>query len=141
MKKLLSPSPIWLDGGLALVRIITGYFMYYHGKEVFDEELMKGYQTWDSFKGFSSPSFMVYMGKGAELVAGILLMAGLFTRFAALIVIGTMAYISFFVADGEIWYKDQHPFMFVLMGFVFFFAGGGKYSLDNLVFKNKNRKT
>jgi len=136
MKKFLSPFPLLQDAGLALVRIIVGYFMIYHGREIFDEEIMNGYLTWDQFKGFSSPAFMVYMGKIAELLAGIFLMTGLFTRFAALVLIMTMTYISFFVAEGRIWYEDQHPFLFVLLGMVFFFTGGGKYSVDRLIFSN-----
>ena len=136
MKKFLSPFPLLQDAGLALVRIIVGYFMIHHGREIFDEEIMNGYLTWDQFKGFSSPAFMVYMGKIAELLAGIFLMTGLFTRFAALVLIMTMTYISFFVAEGRIWYEDQHPFLFVLLGMVFFFTGGGKYSVDRLIFSN-----
>ena len=136
MKKFLSPFPLLQDAGLALVRIIVGYFMIYHGREIFDEEIMNGYLTWDQFKGFSSPAFMVYMGKIAELLAGIFLMTGLLTRFAALVLIMTMTYISFFVAEGRIWYEDQHPFLFVLLGMVFFFTGGGKYSVDRLIFSN-----
>ena len=76
MKKLLSPLPLWQDSGLTLIRVTVGYFMIYHGWEVFDKETMKGYLAWDSFKGFSSPAFVVYMGKIAELAAGVFLMFG-----------------------------------------------------------------
>jgi len=137
MKKLLSPFPLWQDGGIALVRIIVGFFMIYHGLEVFDKEIMKGYLTWDSFKGFSSPAFMVYMGKIAELVAGIFLTSGLFTRFASLVLIFTMLYVSFFVGHGKVWYEDQHPFLFVLLGLIFFFTGPGKWSVDHLLFSKR----
>lgn len=137
MKKLLSPSPLWQDSGLAFIRIIVGAFMIFHGWEVFDAEKMKVYLTWESFKGFSSPSFMVYMGKIAELIAGILMTIGLFTRPAALVLIFTMLYISFLVGHGKVWYEDQHPFLFVLLGLVFFFTGPGKLSVDQLLFRNK----
>lgn len=137
MKKLLSPSPLWQDSGLAFIRIIVGAFMIFHGWEVFDAEKMKVYLTWDSFKGFSSPSFMVYMGKIAELIAGILMTIGLFTRPATLVLIFTMLYISFLVGHGKVWYEDQHPFLFVLLGLVFFFTGPGKLSVDQLLFRNK----
>ncbi len=40
----------------------------------------------------------------------------------------------FFVGHGKIWYEDQHPFLFVLLAFVFFFIGGGKWSVDYLLF-------
>ncbi|WP_373549454.1 hypothetical protein [Haliscomenobacter sp.] len=70
-------------------------------------------------------------------MAGILLTLGLLTRVGALICIGTLAYITFFVGHGKFWYEDQHPFMFVLFGVLFFFMGPGKWSLDALLFPNK----
>lgn len=135
MNKIFSASPLWQTAGLCFVRIIVGYFMIYHGWEVFDKEIMSGYLTWDSFKGFSSPAFMVYMGKTAELVAGIFLLIGLFTRLASLVLIFTMIYVSFFVGHGKVWYEDQHPFLFVLLGLVFFFTGSGKWSVDQLLLR------
>ena len=137
MNKLFSPLPLWREAGLAFIRVIVGGFMIYHGWEVFNEEKMKGYLAWDSFKGFSSPAFMVYMGKVAELIAGIFLTLGLFTRPASLVLIGTMLYVSFFVGHGKIWYEDQHPFLFVLLGLVFFFTGPGQLSVDQLLFKRR----
>jgi putative oxidoreductase len=83
----------------------------------------------------SSGKTMVYAGKASEFISGILLVLGLFTRIAALLVIGTLGYISFFLGNGEIWMDAQHPFLFVLFGVVFLFVGGGKLSLDNLIFK------
>ncbi|MFT3703294.1 MAG: DoxX family protein [Agriterribacter sp.] len=132
MNKFFSSDPIALQGGLAIVRVIVGLFMVYHGWEVFDAAKMKEYAGWDVFKKFPSATFMVYLGKGAELVAGIMLTIGWFTRIAAIILIGTMLYISFFVGNGKVWYEDQHPFLFVLLGMVFLFVGGSKYSVDGM---------
>lgn len=140
MHKLFSPQPIWKSAGLALVRILTGGFMAYHGGELFDAATMKGYFEWEAFKGFSSPATMVYMGKGMELVMGILLLLGLFTRVAALGIAITMSYITFFVGNGQIWYSDQHPFLFVLLAVLFFCCGPGALSLDAILFsKTKSR--
>lgn len=126
------------DTGLLLVRLFTGFFMIYHGMEVFSAEKMEGYLQWDMFKDSSSAKMMVYAGKGAEFIGGILLFIGLFTRIACIILIATMGYITFFVSHGKIWYEDQHPFMFVLIGLLFLFTGPGTYSLDAFLF---NRKT
>lgn len=137
MNKLLSPLPLWRDSGLAFIRIIVGAFMIFHGWEVFDPGKMEPYLDWDAFKGFSSPSFMVYMGKTSELVAGIFLTIGLFTRLASLVLIFAMLYVSFFVGHGKVWYEDQHPFLFVLLGLVFFFTGPGNFNADRLLFRRK----
>ena len=137
MKKFFSPLPISSVYGIGLVRIITGLLLVYHGWEVFDANLMKGYAGWETFKTYPSPAFMVYLGKTAELVGGILLTIGLFTRVAVVLTAGTMLFISLFVGHGKIWYEDQHPFLFVLLAMVFFFTGPGAWSVDETLFKNK----
>lgn len=121
---------------MAIVRIAIGAMVVYHGLEVFDPELMKGYIQWDTFK-FPAGKFLVYLGKSSELTAGVLLMLGLFTRIGSIILIGTMSFITFFVGQGRFWYEDQHPFMFAMMGLVFFFYGSGSWSLDTIIQKNK----
>jgi len=135
MNKIASPLPYW-QAGIFAVRLIVGFFMIYHGWEIFSTEKMNPYLEWDVFKTPSGKA-MVYAGKGAELVGGVLLFLGLFTRIACVILIGTMAYIAFFVSRGRIWYEDQHPFLFVLLGLVFIFTGPTKYSLDYVLFRKK----
>jgi putative oxidoreductase len=137
MNKLFSTNPLFLKGGLTIIRIIIGCFLIYHGWEVFDKNKMNEYIAWDVFKKSSSPSFMAYMGKTSELVAGFLLATGLFTRVACVIIIGTFIYIPFFVGNGKIFYEDQYPFLFAMFGFVFFFAGPGKWSIDHFLFDKK----
>jgi len=134
MKQFLSSGGLYQQTGLTLIRIILGLLLAYHGWEVFDSAKMQEYANWDIFKKNSAPSIMVYLGKGSEFVAGVLLILGLLTRFACLITIGTMLYIAFFVGNGKIWYEDQHPFLFVLLALVFFFNGAGKWSLDARLF-------
>lgn len=138
MNKFLSSSPIWQQQGLGLIRMITGFLMIYHGYEVFDTETMNGYLTWDMFKGRSSGKFLVYAGKVAELIAGILLFIGLFTRLSAIVIAITMLSISLFVGKGRIWYEDQHPFLFVLLALVFVFTGPGDWSVDKSLSVKKN---
>ena len=139
MNKIFSPSPLWQNNGLALIRVIVGFFLIYHGWEIFSAAKMNEYLQWDMFKNSSSGKVLVYAGKGAELISGVFLIIGLFTRIAAIILICTMAYISFFVGHGKIWYDDQYPFLFMLLGLVFFFMGGGKWSMDHLLFNRKRQ--
>lgn len=132
MNKFFSSSPVSQQEGVALIRICIGVLLIYHGKEVFDAAKMQEYVKWDAFK---SSSIMPYLGKGAEFFAGVLLVAGLFTRIAALITMGVFAYITFFAGHGKILMDDQHPFMFVLFGLLFLFTGPGAWSADRLIFK------
>ena len=141
MKKLLSPLPSNTKTIIALLRIIIGAMMVYHGAEVFSPAQMKEYAQWDNFKHSSYPSLMPYIGKTTEFLSGLLLMLGLFTKLAAAILIVTMLYITFIIGHGKFWYGDQHPFMFLLFGILFFFTGPGKRSLDHTIFKPRAKYT
>ena len=85
-------------------------------------------------KGYPTPLLMAYAGKSAELVSGILLTIGFLTRPAAILLMFTMLFVTFFIGHGKFWYDDQHPFMLALMALVFIFCGPGKWSLDQLLF-------
>lgn len=137
MKKFFSSGPLWQTAGLTLIRWTLGVFLIYHGWEIFNADKMNEYVAWDTFKNSSSGKLMVYAGKGAELVAGILYVLGLWTRIASILTIGTMCYIAFKLGNGIVWNNDQHPFLFVLLALVFFFTGAGTISLDHYLSKNK----
>jgi len=139
MNPILSPKPINSEHAIALLRIIVGGMMIYHGWEVFNVAQITAYANWEIFKKSSSPLLMPYIGKSAELISGLLLTLGLFTRIGAIILIGTMSYITFVLGNGVVWYGDQHPFMFVLFGVLFLFTGPGKWSIDQLLFKQKSK--
>ncbi len=131
---LLNSQPYNPAGVIGLLRIVIGLLMVYHGQEVFQPVLMQEYTKWETFQG-ATGVYLVYAGKVSELVAGILLTLGLLTRVGALLLIGTLAYISFFVGNGRVWYEDQHPFLFVLFGVLFLFYGPGSWSLDAKLFR------
>lgn len=137
IKQFFSSQGFWQEGGLAAVRIITGLLMIYHGWEVFDTSKMTDYAKWLTDLKFLTPVLMAYVGKGAELAGGILLTVGLLTRPAAIALAVTMAVICFGMGKGRIWMEDQHPFLFILLATVFFFTGGGKWSLDRVLFDRR----
>jgi putative oxidoreductase len=138
MNKIFSTSPVAQNYGLAVVRIITGILLVYHGWETFDAEKMTMYTGWFTERNYANPAAWAYTGKIAELLAGAGFILGLFTRLASLATIAAFAGIIFLLGDkGKIFEGDQHPFLFILLGLVFFFTGPGALSLDRVVFKNK----
>lgn len=139
MKSFFSPAPLGGDTSLGIIRIVVGLLMVYHGKEVFQPELMKSYMEWDQFIT-AGGAFRVYAGKSAELIAGISLSLGLYTRIGGLLLTGTLGFITFFVGNGRFWYEDQHPFLFALFGLLFLFMGPGRFSLDALIHKSSNER-
>jgi putative oxidoreductase len=139
MNKFFSPSPISQHYGIALVRIITGILLIYHGWESFDSEKMKLYTGWFVERKYANPALWAYAGKVAELLAGIGFLLGLFTRLASVAAIAAFAGIILILGDkGKILQGDQHPFLFILLALVFMFTGPGALSLDGVFFK-KNR--
>ena len=137
MNKMISPMPILQNEAFALFRIIIGIFLIYHGQEVFDRNKIEEYSKWEVIQKMPSPLFMAYLGKGMELITGILLTLGLFTRIASLCMAITMLFIVFIIGSGKFYLDDQHPFLFALIGILFFFTGPVKWSIDKKLFKEK----
>jgi len=134
---LFSPKPLWQNNGLAVLRIITGLLMAYHGLEIFDREKMLPYLEWDSIKSLPAPETALYIGKGIELITGLCFVLGLFTRIAALFIAIDMLFICFKIGGGKFYYQDQHPFLFAMIALIFFFTGPVKWSLDTRLFNNR----
>lgn len=118
------------SAGFAIVRIITGLLLAYHGLEIFETAKMQEYASWDSIKTMPFPAFWAYLGKAAELLGGVLLTIGFLTRPAALVIALTMLFICFKIGNGKFWYEDQHPFLFFLIAMIYFFTGAGKWSIE-----------
>jgi len=137
MKYFFSAQGIGPETGIGIIRIVVGAFMIYHGWEVFKKDPMTGYGQWLNDLHFPAPLFMAYLGKGAELVGGIMLFLGLLTRLAVIPLVITMGVIAFGMGQGRVWADEQHPFLFILLCLVFFFFGPGRFSLDKILFKRK----
>jgi uncharacterized membrane protein YphA (DoxX/SURF4 family) len=140
MNKFFASSPVSQEAGITLIRIITGILLIWHGWETFDAEKMKMYTGWFVERKYANPGMWAYAGKVAELLAGIGFVLGLFTRLASLAAIAAFAGIIFILGDkGKIFEGDQHPFLFILLSVVFFVTGGGPFSIDRVLFKNRKR--
>lgn len=140
MNKFFSPFPVAQNYGIATVRIITGILLVWHGWETFDAEKMDMYTGWFVERQYSNPAAYAYAGKIAELLAGLGFVLGLFTRLASVAAIAAFIGVIFLLGDkGKIFQGDQHPFLFILLAFVFLFSGPGTLSLDNIFFRKNKR--
>lgn len=139
MNNFFSPSPVAQHYGIAIVRIITGILLVYHGWETFDAEKMKMYTGWFVERNYSNAGAWAYAGKVAELLAGIGFVLGLFTRLASVAAIVAFIGVIFLLGDkGKIFQGDQHPFLFILLALFFIFTGPGAFAADNLFFPKNN---
>jgi putative oxidoreductase len=122
----------WAPSVLGVLRIIAGFLFTAHGTQ----------KLFNYPASASGPadllSFMGFAGV-LEVVGGLLIMAGLFTRMTAFILSGMMA-VAYFMAHAPAGFlpmvnKGEAA---VLYSFVFLylaFAGGGAFSLDGLLLR------
>jgi putative oxidoreductase len=132
-KRMLS-SKLLFPNSFFVIRIIIGILIAKEGLGVFDKSHMDGNFAWLKDIHFPAPIFMAYVGKTAELIGGILLAAGLATRFVSLVLVIDMVVITFVLGSGKFWNQDELPFLLLIFFASFIFLGGGIYSLDHLLF-------
>ncbi len=136
MNWLIKPYPLW-ENCYSLVRMFVGITLLYHGFEIFNAQQIADYGKWLKDLHFPVPVIMAYIGKGSEFVGGLLLVFGLFTRTACVLLILTFTGITFFIGHGKVLTEDQHPFLYVVLSLIYLFAGPGNLSLDNFFSRQK----
>ena len=123
----------WSSRVLSILRIITALLFMQHG-------LMKLFQFPGPQPGVPEPLPMILVAAAwIEVVGGVLIAAGLFTRAAAFLCSGQMA-VAYFMAHGAqgFWPALNGGELAVMYCFVFLylvFAGPGPWSLDAIVRK------
>jgi putative oxidoreductase len=134
-KQLLTPNGLW-DAGAVILRVIAGIIIIRFGLELTAEDKMSGYKDWLTDLGFPFPSYFAYMGKTCELVGGTLLVLGLFTRLATIVLVPTMFVVCFVMGKPDVLSGDL-SFMLLLVFLHFLFTGPGSWSLDHWLFRVK----
>lgn len=119
----------WTPYALSLLRIFVALTFFQHGTHKFFN-----FPPGPSFKGIDLATMHGWAGT-IELVAGALILVGLFTRFSAFIAAGEMA-VGYFVVHAPASFfpaknggENAYLFCFVFLFFVF--AGPGPISLDH----------
>jgi putative oxidoreductase len=132
MKKIFLSKPINLDLGLLLLRVVFGGVMAsIHGWS----KLVSYADKSDQFLSFMgmSPSVSLSLTIFAEFFCSILLVLGLFTRYASIPSIIAML-VAVFVAHADDPFKEaEHAFLYLIAYIVILFTGPGKYSLDAMI--------
>jgi putative oxidoreductase len=121
----------WRPTLLSILRIITGFLFAAHGAQK-----LLGFPAPMPGGPVSPTSFMGVAGL-LELIGGLLILVGLFTRPVAFILAGEMA-VAYFMqhAPGGFWPIVNKGELAVLYCFVFLYlaaAGAGPWSLDALL--------
>jgi putative oxidoreductase len=123
----------------AFMRFCTGAILAPHGIQKMFFGGVAGNAVAVAKMGLYPPEFWSYLVAFTECVCAIALALGLFTRVAALFILGEMAVIAFVVQIkfGYFWtqHGNEFPLLLFLLTLAIFFRGGGRYSLDHLIGK------
>ncbi len=116
---------------LLAARIAIGAFIFTHGLPKAQNLLTGNIQFADPIGIGSTPSFILVIF--AEAVCSILLMLGLATRFASIVLIISMSVAAFVALADQPFAKKELSLLYLVFLIGFFLVGGGKYSLDSLI--------
>jgi putative oxidoreductase len=133
-----TPGSLWASRSLSLLRIVSGLVYFVSGSmKVFHYPAMPGYPM----PPFNPASLMGAAGL-IEVIGGILIALGLFTRPAAFICSGQMAAAYFMGHAAQSLFPQINQGMpALLLCFVFFhfiFAGAGSVSVDALIARRRH---
>ena len=122
---------------LLLLRWALGLIFVYHG---WPKLFGNTQQAMQGFAGVGFPAWMAYVAGVVELFGGALLIAGLFTRIAGLLLAGEMVVALWKVHLGKgLLAVNEYQFPMALAAAAFALAalGAGAISFDRAIFKEK----
>lgn len=131
------------DFGLAILRVGIGlYIAFGHGHaKMFAGGTLgpsEGFIQTTADLGFPAPVLFAWMAAFTEFLGGLALALGLFTRPAALGLVGTMVVAAFLEHKGDPWVGDpskELAMLYMLPAIAFVFLGSGGYGIDAVLRK------
>ena len=137
LKRLVFTSNGLWETGAFILRLVGGLTIFKYGLEIFSTDSMSGYVSWLTDLNVPNPRAMAITGKIIELAGGLMMAIGLFTRIVAVPLIITMAFICFIMGEPEFLAADG-SFLLLVIFFHFLLVGPGRFSLDHVLFTEKN---
>lgn len=135
IKKYLKPAslPNQISLAVLVLRLSFGFLMIPHGYDKMQEFLAGNHDFPDPLH--VSPMVSHGLTVFAEFFCSILLVLGLFTRPALVILIGCMAIVSFSIHGADPLGDKEHALLYLFAYLGIFLVGAGKYSIDTKIFK------
>ncbi len=118
---------------MLVLRIFTGLLLASHGyaKLIKFSTLKYKFMNFLHLGSTVSLALIIF----AELVCGILLILGLFTRFACIPVIIGMGVVVFVASHGDIFGNGERGMIYLAAAVTIFLCGPGKISVDGMIGK------
>lgn len=128
IKRFLNYKPFSLDLGLFILRVLSAAFLLTHGWPKVSAFTQRMNSFPDPFGVGSVTSFSLVVF--AEFFCSILVIIGLWTRFAVVPIIITMITIVFVIHGADPFGKKEVALLYLASFTTIFFTGPGKYSID-----------
>ena len=125
---IFKSKPNYINFGLLVYRLALGISMFYHGYLKYLSGAEGLYKVGAMLAPLGVP------GGYAEMIGGVLIAIGLFTRIGSLLIIGTLAMATTINLSGSFFSWD-YPSQMGFGALMLFFVGAGRYSLDKALFK------
>ncbi len=120
---------------LLLLRVALGVIFIYHG---YPKLFGHTRQTMDAFAHMGFPPYFAYLAGVIEVFGGCLLIAGLFTRIAGLLIAAEMAValvqVHKILEDPRAVHNYEFPLALATAAFALASLGGGLISFDHVLF-------
>lgn len=134
---LFKGKPNYINFGLLFYRIALGTSMFYHGYLKWLSGSEGLYKVGAMLAPLGVSGGYELLGTAAaiaEMLGGILIILGLFTRIGALLLVGTLAVATILQINGNFFGWD-YPSQMAFGAIMLFFAGAGRYSFNAFIFK------
>ena len=141
---IFKSKPNYVNFGLLVYRLALVISMFYHGYLKYLSGAEGLYKVGSMLAPLGVPGgylgvpggyeILGTMASCAEMIGGILIVLGLFTRIGSLMLIGTLAMATTLSINGSFFSWD-YPSQMGFGALMLFFAGAGRYSLDKALFK------
>jgi putative oxidoreductase len=137
----LHTRPLTTNIGFFILRFFVGLAFCTVFEKFLPREGVWGPQEWfiqdTRAMGFPFPEFFAWFAVLAEFFGGIMLMLGLLTRPMALLNACVTFTATFIYHNGDIGNTGLTSFFFLIMCVCIALFGGGKFSLDYLIFSRR----
>lgn len=119
--------------GMLVLRVAAGLLLAHHGYQKLIKFSVLRYKFMDFMHLGSSVSLSLIII--AELICGILLILGLFTRLACIPIIIGMAVVVFVASNANIFAEGEKGMIYLAVTVAILFCGPGKISVDGMLGK------
>lgn len=119
--------------GMLVLRVAAGLLLAHHGYQKLIKFSVLRYKFMDFMHLGSSVSLSLIII--AELICGIMLILGLFTRLACIPIIIGMAVVVFVASNANIFAEGEKGMIYLAVTVAILFCGPGKISVDGMLGK------